>query len=235
MHAAGASLSAISRQVGADRKTLRQWLRAGAMPSWRHPRRGGVLDAYREHLDRRWTEGCHNAARLWRELTALGFTGGAPLVRAWATARRRANPGKARALQTRSGKPWRPPSGRRVARLLMAEPRTLPRPARAFVQRLLEDTPALAVTFTAAKRIERVLRKQSNKTLADVLAVAEITQLGSFVAKIRKDITAVETALRLPWTTSPAERQISRIKMIKRTMYGRAGFDLLRTRILHTA
>jgi len=49
----------------------------------------------------------------------------------------------------------------------------------------------------------------------------------------RKDIGAVQAALGLPWTTSPVEGQISRLKMIKRTMYGRAGFSLLRARVLH--
>lgn len=235
LHAAGASLSTISRRVCADRKTLRQWLRAGAMPTWHHPRRGSVLDSYREHLDRRWTEGCHNAAQLWRELITLGFTGRAALVRAWATARRKADPSMARLPRTRSGKPWRPPSSRRIARLIMLEPRTLSRPDRAFAERLLKDIPRLAATVAAAKRIERVLRKQSDETLDDALAAAERTQLAGFVTELRKDITAVEAALRLPWTTSPAEGQISRIKMIKRTMYGRAGFETLRARVLHAA
>jgi transposase len=43
------------------------------------------------------------------------------------------------------------------------------------------------------------------------------------------------TYLELPWTTSPAEGQIGRIRMTKRTMYGRAGFELLRARVLHAA
>ena len=41
--------------------------------------------------------------------------------------------------------------------------------------------------------------------------------------------------LDLPWTTSPAEGQINRLKMLKRTMYGRAGFPLLRARVLNAA
>ncbi|TDG29386.1 transposase [Paracraurococcus ruber] len=92
LHAAGASLSAISRQLGADRKTLRHWLRAGVMPSWQKPRRGSVLDPYRDHLERRWAEGCHNAARLWQELKALGFAGRDAVVRRWATSA--AGPGR---------------------------------------------------------------------------------------------------------------------------------------------
>ena len=45
----------------------------------------------------------------------------------------------------------------------------------------------------------------------------------------------IDLQFDLPWTTSPAEGQINRLKMLKRTMYGRAGFDLLRARVLHAA
>ena len=49
------------------------------------------------------------------------------------------------------------------------------------------------------------------------------------------DQDAVQAALDLPWTTSPVEGQVNRIKTIKRSMYGRAGFDLLRARVFHAA
>jgi transposase len=235
LHAAGASLSAISRQVGADRKTLRRWLRAGAVPTWRRPLRGSLLEPYREHLERRWAEGCCNAARLWRELASLGFPGRPAIVRAWATRRRRAGPTPGRAPVMADGQPWRPPSGRRVARLLMAGADTLSAPDRLFAARLLEEVPALSAAIAVAKRLARVLRRQGDEALDDVLADAASTPLAAFVTELRKDIAAVQAALDLPWTTSPAEGQICRIKMIKRTMYGRAGFELLRARVLHAA
>ena len=52
------------------------------------------------------------------------------------------------------------------------------------------------------------------------------------VATLREDIAVVQATLELPWTTSLVEGQISHLKMIKRTMYGRAGL-LLRTRVLN--
>jgi transposase len=52
---------------------------------------------------------------------------------------------------------------------------------------------------------------------------------------LRRDLGAVQAALDLPWTTSPAEGQVNRIKTIKRTMYGRTGFPLLRARVLAAA
>jgi transposase len=117
----------------------------------------------------------------------------------------------------------------------MAEAGTLPEADRAFVTRLLEEVPALTAAITAAKRLARLLRRQSDEALDAVLAAAADTQLAGFVAELRKDIAAVQAALDLPWTTSPVEGQIGRIKMIKRTMYGRAGFELLRARVLHAA
>lgn len=81
LHAAGASISRIAAQLGADRKTVRRWLRAGRASLWRKPPRAGVLAPYRDHLERRWTEGCRNAARLWRELVQLGFPGRPGTVR----------------------------------------------------------------------------------------------------------------------------------------------------------
>ncbi len=236
LHAAGASISAISRQVGDDRKTLRQWLQACAMPTWRRPPRGSVLDPYREHLERRWAEGCCNAARLWRELVGLGFPGRPAIVRAWATQRRRARPTPGRAPAMANGQPWRPPSGRRVARLLMAAGAdTRSAPDRVFTARLPEEAPALSAAIAVARRLVRVLRRQRDETLDNVLADAASTPLAAFVTELRKDIAAVRAALDLPWTTSPAEGQICRIKMIKRTMYGRGGFELLRARVLHAA
>ena len=133
------------------------------------------------------------------------------------------------------GQPWRPPSGRRVARLLMADTDTLSVPDRAFATRLLEEVPALPAMIAAAMRLALLLRRRSDEELDDVLTAADATPLATFAAELRKDIGAVQAALDLPWTTSPVEGQIGRIKMIKRTMYGRAGFELLRARVLQAA
>lgn len=106
---------------------------------------------------------------------------------------------------------------------------------RRFVARLLADTPKLAATVEMAKRLNRLLRKKGSDSIQDVLAAAADTLLAGFAAGLGRDQAAVQAALDLPWTTSPVEGQVNRIKTIKRSMYGRAGFDLLRTRVLHVA
>jgi len=92
LRADGMSISRIAVLLGAERQTVRRWLRLGHAPLWTKPRRGSVLDAYAAHLDRRWAEGCRNAAQLWRELAGLGFTGRPTTVRAWAGRRHKAEP-----------------------------------------------------------------------------------------------------------------------------------------------
>jgi transposase len=80
-----------------------------------------------------------------------------------------------------------------------------------------------------------LLRRESEEGLDQVLVDAAGTPLAEFAANMRRDLAAVQAALDTPWTTSPAEGQINRIKTIKRSMYGRAGFQLLRARVLKAA
>ncbi|KAA1053910.1 Mobile element protein [Azospirillum argentinense] len=79
------------------------------------------------------------------------------------------------------------------------------------------------------------MRKQGTDTLDDWLAATVGTSLEGFASGMRKDLAAVRAALEMPWSTGPVEGRINRLKTIKRTMYGRAGFELLRSRALHAA
>jgi transposase len=60
----------------------------------------------------------------------------------------------------------------------------------------------------------------------------DLPELRSFITGIRRDYQAVTNGLTLPYSSGPVEGNVNRIKMLKRQMYGRAGFDLLRKRVL---
>ena len=111
----------------------------------------------------------------------------------------------------------------------------LPKAEKNFVSRLLGQVPSLAACVAVAQRLSRLLRRKSKESLDDVLEDAAATALKTFVMNLRPDLPAMQAAFDLPWTTSPAEGQINRLKMLKRTIYGRAGFRLLRARVLHAA
>ena len=101
--------------------------------------------------------------------------------------------------------------------------------------RLLAQVPDLAAAADAARRLARVLRKESAEPLTDVLATMKDTLLSRVATGLERNAAAIQAVLDTPWTTSPAEGQINKLKTLKRAMYGRAGFPLLRARVLHAA
>ena len=86
-----------------------------------------------------------------------------------------------------------------------------------------------------ALQFRAMLRRRRTGRLAQWIAT--VTSPGfSFLAQLartlRRDLGAVELAIETPWNNGPIEGQINRLKVIKRQMYGRAGFELLRARVL---
>ncbi len=117
----------------------------------------------------------------------------------------------------------------------MADPESLPEVERSFISNLLDRVPPVAAAITVAKRLNDLLRRNTAESLTHILDAAANTPLKDFATSLRRDIGAIQAAIDLPWTTSPVEGQVNRLKMLKRTMYGRAEFKLLRARILHGA
>jgi transposase len=233
LHGIGATIARISAELGADRKTVHSWLRLGQAPLWKQPSGDSILDPYKTFLGRRWSEGCRNATQLWRELLPLGFRESSSIVREWAARHRNALPGKDGSGGEALPPVWPVPGGYRLARLLMTSRSRMNAEERIFTSRLLADEPALDIAVTWARRLNKLLRRRSVESLDEVLAAAADTLFARFAASLRRDFDAINASLVTPWTTSPVEGQISRIKMLKRTMYGRAGFELLRARVLN--
>ena len=84
----------------------------------------------------------------------------------------------------------------------------------------------------------RMVREREHQHLRSWMEQATksgIPELKSFVAGIERDYDAVHAALRLPWSQGVTEGKVNKLKTLKRVMYGRAGFALLRRRLLHDA
>jgi transposase len=237
LSADGLSLPDAAARVGVDPRTLRRWREIGHAPLRDRRPGGSMLDPFRDHLERRWAEGCGNARQLWRELVELGFAGRPSIVRVWTGRRRKADAtsGTPSPGQAPGPRRWKPPSLHRLTRLLTTDPGEASGPDRLFRDRLLAQLPDLRAAASAARRLAGLLRKESTGELATVLEEMAGTPLARFAEGLRRDAAAVQNALELPWTTSPVEGQVNRIKTLKRAMYGRAGFDLLRRRVLLAA
>jgi transposase len=231
LHRAGMPIRRIARRLGMARNAVRRWLRAGEAPIYRRAPGSSALDRYLGYVEQRWAEGCHNSAQLWRELHDQGFNGGYDIVRRWAIRRRSLDAaGIDRQLSLPS---WRVPSSRRAARLLTTPAEELTQADRQFVETLTALVPEICAAAAAINEFGRILRERDTAAFEAWLTAAQTTALHGFVTGIVGDLAAVRAALSQPWSNGPVEGQINRLKLLKRQAYGRAKFDLLRSRVLH--
>lgn len=129
------------------------------------------------------------------------------------------------------------PSTRRLAWIVSKEAETLPKDEAAVLACLRADPETDAVHRLACSYV-RMIREKRPADLdewPDACARCGVGPLVSFGLGLQRDYAAVRAALDEPWSSGRAEGQINRLKTLKRQMYGRAGFDLLRRRVLCAA
>jgi len=100
---------------------------------------------------------------------------------------------------------------------------------------MLQTNQPVQTAYALGQRFVQMVRGQDGAAfepwLEDV-ANSGLQALKGFANGLKQDFDAVSNALSLPWSNGQTEGQITRLKLIKRTMYGRANFDLLRKRVL---
>ena len=104
-----------------------------------------------------------------------------------------------------------------------------------YLKALLRASPEIAALAHTARGLFDIIRKRDAAAWPGWLEAAERSPYAPFVRSLRRDQDAIAAALQLPWSNGMVEGQIHRLKLIKRQMYGRSGFDLLRLRVLHSA
>jgi transposase len=94
------------------------------------------------------------------------------------------------------------------------------------------------VTIPLGQRFVRLVRHRQVGGLPAWLAAGRasgLPNLQSFATGLELDCPAIRAALQLPWSTGQVEGQVTKIKLLKRKVYGRAGFALLPLRVLYIA
>jgi transposase len=233
----GASIAQIARDLRLNWKTVRKYAEADRCPEPPpYPPRPRLLTPYEPYLRQRWDEGCHNGSRLYREVAAQGFTGSRILVAIFVAALRRLDTAGEHRSATAPAPPedhLRPHGAamlvvRRAADCSAAEQQAL--------DHLIRLAPEVARAIELSRRFLGLLRERQGSGacqtwLADAVA-SGIPELRRFAVKLRQDQAAVQAACSEPYSNGQTEGQVNRLKLLKRQMYGRANFDLLRCRAL---
>jgi len=100
---------------------------------------------------------------------------------------------------------------------------------------IAEAAPSLVVARDLTDRFHQLIQRRKGADLEPWIVDAASSMMASFATGIVRDQAAVQAALELPWSNSQTEGQNTKLKLVKRQMYGRAKLDLLRAQLLGAA
>jgi transposase len=225
----------IAQRLGKSTVTVRRWLAQGASPEGTQRRpRPSQLDAYVPYVLARWQAGCHNGLQLWREIAEQGYGGTARMMYRFIAALR-ADSGALEGDPARSTSPQLP-AAKKAVWLVVRDPADLEADEREALTTLCQASPTAQTLYPLVQEFRQLLHRREGERLDDWLAKArasQIKELQSFAHGIEQDKAAVVAGLTRNESNAQTEGQNTKLKLIKRTMYGRAGFPLLRQRVLH--
>ena len=228
----GLASKEIARRLGVSERTVRHWLQRGVAPDVRPRRkRESDFDPYAPYILKRWEAGERNGTHLWQEIAAQGYPGSQRMVYRFLKTLK-AHEGGASA-----GK-CRPPqySSTAAVSLFMKHPDTLEEAQREQLAAFRQATPSLETTYQLIQDFLVMMRQREGERLDTWLMrvhESQLPELESFAHGVEQDKDAVQAGLTLDINNGQVEGQVTRIKLIKRMMYGKAGFALLRQRVLH--
>ncbi|MCA9919901.1 MAG: ISL3 family transposase [Anaerolineales bacterium] len=246
LHREGHSKREIQRHLKISWRTVDKYLAADTCPIYTCGRkRPSMLTPWLPHLEERWQAGYTNATQLWREMEAQGFRGSRGLVARWAARERkllppttqysRQQPREVRPKLTRQTRPV-PWSAPRASWIVVKERALRDDQEKAALERMIAADAQVKLVAQLAERFVTMVKQREAEKLEQWLqdaAASGVRSFISFASGLRQDITAVYNALSMSWSNGQTEGQVNRLKFIKRMMYGRANFDLLRKRFLY--
>ena len=222
----GTGLLECSRRLGLSLNTVKRYARATEPERLiRAPQyRPTLVDPYRDHLRKRRTEDpAVPVQQLLREIRELGYQGSSNLLVRYITQGR-----------VESDRPHL--SSRRVARLLLTRPAALSDAQQALLGTLTAACPEMTslVADPVLRRPAQADPGNDDKLQESIRAAraADLPSVHAFTRGLDPGMAAVTAAVTLPFHNGRTEGVNTKTKMIKRQMYGRAGFTLLRHRIL---
>jgi transposase len=233
----GLTIRQVAEQLGAHRRTVRNFLRAESFPERQTPKpRASLMDPFVEYLKKRWEEGCHNGAQLYREIRRQGYRSGEVVLRRHLRKWRGAIPEVIRNLRLLPDFPT--PSPREVSWWLCLDEDRLEKQEREYVEALTRISPEIKTLQELTKEFQQLVKRRQEPGLdqwRERVARSGLGELKSFAEGLMSDEAAVREALRSKWSNGQVEGHSNRLKMVKRQMFGRGKLDLLRARMLRAA
>jgi transposase len=134
--------------------------------------------------------------------------------------------------ETQGKRPGKAPSARRIARMMTSDRDKASKIVARTIAIIGEAVPDLAKARDLLDRFHRIIQHRKDERLEQWIEEAKLGLMKSFAFGIVQDHAAVKAALTEPWSNGQTEGHNTKLKLVKRQMYGRAGLDLLKGRLL---
>jgi transposase len=240
----GLTYSEIARRSGYERRSVTKWLMSSAPKDRNRPALNPTSPLYFESfLADCWKDGNRLGRHLFHDLKNRGYLGSRSnlerLLQVWRNAEN-VQP-ELPQPEVKVQNPVRDPdtghviSADTVAALCIKPRNMLTNRQARKVDALKQGSEAFRKMRGLAMRFSGILRSRNPEALDEWIDDAIETGLAAimrFASVLRRDIDAVKNAIELPWSNGQAEGQINRLKTLKRAMYGRAGPELMKARML---
>ncbi len=239
----GFSQRDIARRLHLSRQTVHRFVTAESFPE-RAPtaQRRSLLDPSLPYLRQRWEQGNRNGRQLAREIQAQGFHGSTTLVSQligkWHASLPIPEPQVRGKKRQAAAPPKRRVSARQASWLFVKPRELLTDEQQTLLVRICQANADLEELYRLGQQFVLMVKQRQPRRLNAWLARAQKSssvELQGFASGVKRDYAAVKAGLSLPWSQGQVEGQITRLKLLKRQMYGRAKFDLLRSRVLRRA
>jgi transposase len=235
LRAQGLTQREIAKRMGMSERAVRTWLKRGAAPSnARQFRRRSVFDPYAAYVLQRWQAGVHEGKHLYEEIQAQGFSGTVRIVQRFVQALRD-DPEQITLAPETSAERF---SANAATWVFIREPAQLTTQQQAELELICQRSETARLTYALTQQFMTMLRLrrgQEFETWLSAVEASHIAELGRFAHSLCKDKDAVKAGLTLEWSNGPVEAQVQKLKLVKRSMFGRAKLPLLRQRLLNAA
>ena len=235
LRAQGLTQAAIAKRMGMSERAVRTWLKQGGAPTWkRQSRRRSVFDPYAAYVLERWQEGIHEATQLYEEIQAQGFPGKLRIVQRFVQALRD-DPEQITLAPATAADRF---SSNTATWLFIRDPKQLTAQKHAELELICQRSETARQTYALTQQFMTMLRLRRGQEFEAWLSAVEashITELRRFAHSLCTDKEADMAGLTLPYSNGPVEAQVHKLKLVKRSMFGRAKLPLLRQRLLHAA
>ena len=225
LKAEGKRIAAITRELRLAPRTARRYydaqsadeLVAASLTGW-----PSMLDDYKPHLHQRWNEGCTNIQQLHREVKALGFRGSYATVYAYLAP-----------FQGKAAPPAvpGPPKVRHITSWIRRRRGNFDAGEQLKLTQVRAACPHLDALRSHVEEFAKMLTGRHGKRLDAWNAAVradDLPHLHTFANGLERDHAAVLAGLTLPYSSGAVEGKVCKIKFLKRLMFGRANYDLLR-------